>query len=103
MEVVAGVLMVLVRGRYWWVGMLRILRRSFVVRLKRAAMRLMGDVVRSLRTTMDAELGGGSGWAAATRLLRAGGGACATRVVSLDDETFVRDRAAWPTGSVCGA
>ena len=80
-----------------------------MVRLKRAAMRLMGDVVRSLRTTMDAELGGGgggdggSGTSGPTRLLRAGGGSCATRVVSLDDETFVRDRAAWPTGSVCGA
>jgi len=78
-------------------------------RLKRAAMRLMGDVVRSLRTTMDAELGGGgggdggSGTGGPTRPLRAGGGSCATRVVSLDDETFVRDRAAWPTGSVCGA
>ena len=76
-------------------------------------MLLMGDVVRSLRSTMDDELGGGGaggkegggGWAGPMRLFRTGGAAssCATRVVSLDDETFVRDRAEWPTGSVCGA
>ena len=52
---------------------------------------------------MDAELGGG--WVATTRPLRTGAASsssCATRVVSLDDEAFVRDRAEWPSGSVCG-
>ena len=85
-------------------------------RLKRAAMRLMGEVVRSLRSTMDTELGGGGGGggsggggggggggARTMRLLRSGAASwsCATRVVTLDDETFVRDHVEWPSSSVC--
>lgn len=55
--------------------------------LRRAALRTMRDTVRSLHTTVSAALGADS--------------SCPTRVVKLDDETFVRDPAPWPVGSVC--
>ena len=55
--------------------------------LRRAALVTMRDVVRSLRAKISAAL-------------RAEG-SCPTRVVDLDDETFMRDPAPWPDGSVC--
>jgi hypothetical protein len=55
--------------------------------LRRAALVTMRDAVRSLRTTISAALGAE--------------GSCPTRVVDLDDETFMRDPAPWPDGSVC--
>ena len=55
--------------------------------LRRAALVTMRDAVRSLRATISAAL-------------RAEG-SCPTRVVDLDDETFMRDPAPWPRGSVC--
>ena len=47
----------------------------------------MRDAVRSLRAAISPAL--------------RGEGSCPARVVDLDDETFVRDPAPWPGGSVC--
>ena len=55
--------------------------------LRRAALATMRDAVRSLRAAISPAL--------------RGEGSCPARVVDLDDETFVRDPAPWPGGSVC--
>ena len=55
--------------------------------LRRAALVTMRDAVRSLRAAISPAL--------------RGEGSCPARVVDLDDETFVRDPAPWPGGSVC--